>query len=73
MKKIISRSLATILGITAFVSAYSQDVALNSKKIETSVTNGEEKVQPATPFANTVNSKVLKSFHKTFGERPDAR
>jgi hypothetical protein len=73
MKKIISRSLATILGITAFVSAYTQDVALNQKRIETGIISQQDQVQAEVPFVNTVNSKVLKSFRRSFGERPDAR
>ena len=61
MKKIISRSVTTMLiAATLVSSAFSQDLAVNTKKIvsqsETKVASGE------TRYINDVNSKVLKSF-----------
>ena len=72
MKKIISRSVTTMLiAATLVSSAFSQDLAVNTKKI---VSQSETKVAPGeTRYINDVNSKVLKSFRKLFGEKPDAK
>ena len=56
MKKIISRSVTTMLiAATLVSSAFSQDLAVNTKKI---VSQSETKVAPGeTRYINDVNSK----------------
>ena len=72
MKKIISLSALTILSIITLVSsASSQGIALNQKKAETTYAASES--NDALNYTNDVNGKVLRSFYKSFGEKPDAK
>ena len=72
MKKIISRSVVTVLSIMTLVSsATSQELALNKKATPTTVIESKE-VSSDIPYINNVKGKVLKSFHKSFGEKPGA-
>ena len=75
MKKIISLSALTILGIITIVSsASSQGIALNQKKAETIFSAPETNEQPVDiNRINDVNGKVLRSFYRSFGEKPDAK
>ena len=71
MKKIISRSVVTVLSIMTLVStATSQELALNQKRTVPTATENKESTE--VPYINNVNGKVLKSFHKSFGEKPGA-
>ncbi|HEU4470788.1 MAG TPA: hypothetical protein VFR58_06895 [Flavisolibacter sp.] len=75
MKKIANRSLATMLGmIILLLSAASQDLAMNQKSADLGSVASESKEEgTGIPYINNVNGRVLKSFHRSFGDRPDAR
>lgn len=73
MKKIASRSILTILSITLVLSAISQELALNKTKPEAISVLESKESSSEIPYINNVNGKVLKSFHKSFGEKPDAK
>lgn len=75
MKKIVSRSAVTILSMITFVSCtLSQEIVLHQNRVGMATAVPESKDQSTEiRYINNVNGKVLKSFHRSFGEKPDAK
>jgi len=75
MKRIANNRVITVtIAIILLSPAYSQDVAMNNKTKENSINVPAPKVQPGEiNYVNEVNSKVLRSFYKAYGEVQDAK
>lgn len=72
MKKFIIYSI-TVLVLLLNSPAYSQEIAANGKKEKTFTTAEKKEQQVEIRYINDVNGKVLRSFHQSFGEKPDAQ
>ncbi|HEX7844830.1 MAG TPA: hypothetical protein VF476_03455 [Chitinophagaceae bacterium] len=65
MKKIVTSGIVTgLLFLMLFSSACSQEIAMNGVQKNVSASSTEK--DPV--YANDINSKVLRSFYKTYGE-----
>ena len=75
MKKIVYRSVITLISIVALAATGSaQEVALHDKKAESYLPGFESRASSKEiAYINNVNGKVLKNFYRVFGEKPDAR
>ena len=75
MKRIVNSYVATMIVAVMLLSpVYAQDVAMNNKSKENSIDLPAGKDQHnEINYVNQVNSKVVRSFHKTYGEVQDAK
>lgn len=66
--------MTAIIAVMLLSPAYSQDVAMNNKTKEKPINIPGNNDQPGgINYVKEVNSKVLRSFYKTYGEIPDAK
>ena len=66
--------MTTALALTILVSsALSQGLAVSQKNADAEAVKENGDQQPNIDYINNVDGKVLRSFHKSFGERPDAK
>jgi hypothetical protein len=75
MKKTINHSIIlTLISVVMLSPVYSQGIAMNNKINEKEIyTSATADANREIKHVNEVNSKVLRSFSKTFGEKPGAK
>ena len=71
MKKIISNSIAMFFAVALSVPVFSQNLAMNHKSKGSEISPAVEQ-STSTNNITDVNTKVLRVFNKTYGEKPGA-